>query len=120
MEKYEYEIINGKPHFGQWFGRYISIPNDAFVGDPDKNILLKECKEKIEQVIIPIDLEVRHKQFIVRPPSAFCMGFPYGTLAIKFMLWGRAFKVQKLCKKGVKRYKKVHVNGRLKRRRIDR
>lgn len=119
MEKCEYEIINGKPYFGQWFGRYTSIPHDALVGDLDKNPILQEYKEKMEKINTPFGLEVRHRQSIVRPPSGFQM-CSYGTLAIKYMLWGRAFKMHKLCKKGVKRYKKVRMNGRLKRRRIDR
>ena len=37
MKNNDYEIINGKPHLGEWYGTYCYVIGDAFFGDKDKN-----------------------------------------------------------------------------------
>lgn len=118
----DYEIINGKPHLGLFFGSFVVIHGDAWAGNPEHNPIFSTAKERLSVNLkcIPSDLESRYIQLISRPPLACDPLSMHGTLGLKYMIWGRAFKVMRLVKKGVKRYKKVYICGKRKRVRIDR
>lgn len=108
----EYEIIDGKPHLGEWFGSCIIL------NSPWNDESIQRCQQRLESssTLTTEGLERRHKNFIVRPPldsSFFAMN---GTISIKYLAWGRAFKVKKLLRKGIKSSKTVWLNG--KRRRV--
>jgi len=118
----EYEIINGKPHFGEFFGICVMIQTDAFFGNEEENPILYIAKQKLESLAfdkLPDYFEKRHVTFIVRSPYYSTPLHQNGSVCIKFMLWGRAFHIKKLLKKAVTRYKKKRVNGRRKTVRID-
>lgn len=120
--KHDYEIIDGKPHFGIWFGEYIRMrveqTFDEYFMQYAKDVLNNHRNN-----ITPHDLKNRHEEFILKQPSShYGMNNPlnnYATLAIKFMIWGRAFKVMKLNKKNAKRYAKRRISGRQRWVRID-
>jgi hypothetical protein len=111
------EVINGKPHFGIFFGMsyilYHHIENNDFMNDPIVLEILKKMEKNIH------DLEMRNKSIIFRPSWGEGFFRCNATLGIKYILWGRAFKVMKFLKKGVKRYKKIIVSGKRKRVRYD-
>ena len=117
--KYEPQTINGKPHFGYFFGTWIYLSYELFT-DPRAINFAKDRLYAWQRETFP-DLEYRHSQFIERFPqgSIHAPLSIHGTLGIKFMAWGRAFKIMRLLKKGIKRYKKKLVNGRRKWVRLD-
>lgn len=111
------EIINGKPHFGLWFGNYLICPHyDAFVEPLDKNPIHEIYVDRLNAWRIDRFKDVLHLkiQIITKPPSLASFLNQYGTVAIKFIAWGRAYKVMKLIAKNKPRYKKLRRGGKLK------
>jgi len=121
---HDYEIIDGKPHLGLWFGKLLYINRDAYLDryEENKNNVIRLLQDFARRSA-PIGTQPRHIQIIHKPISSYDIMFnPISsreTIAIKFMIWGRAFKVMKLNKKSVKRYAKRRVSGRIRRVRID-
>ena len=120
----DYEIINGKPHLGAFFGSSAIVNGDFFVDELEGDSLVSEVKEKLYKNMSYIKskedtFETRYVQWIIRPPIKYSTLRINGTIAVKFMIWGRAFKVKKLLKKGIKRYRKKWINGKRKISRID-
>lgn len=117
----QYEIINGKPYFGRWYGICRCAPDDAFIGNMTENSIHLWHVEKLKEVrkrMCGNDFEIRNETIVSRPPY-YSILQRLGQIGLKFILWGRAFKVARLEKKGVKRYKKKRINGRFKYVRID-
>jgi hypothetical protein len=120
----DYEIINGKPHLGIFYGSVIIINETNLNGKFEENPVFKMAKDKLNAHLMHIpasnpDLQTRHPQFIVRPPMGNGLLSLNGSIGLKFMIWGRAFKVMKLVKKGVKRYAKKWRGGKRKFVRVD-
>lgn len=120
----DYEIIDGKPHLGLWFGKYIYLNHEAaWIEDLELNPMqemAKTCLYNFMNEFTPRDTQNRHVQIIKKPPlSSINPFYIIGTVGIKFMVWGRAFKVMKLNKKCVKRYTRRRISGRVRRVRID-
>jgi hypothetical protein len=118
-EKIEREVINGKPHFGTWCGRFIYIPGNHFSGEDDTNPIYQEGLKILRFSFSEIKLkypqfEQRHYQEIIKSPCSIKYLNAVGTIGYKFLAWGRAYEIMKLFKKGSRRYKKVFVNGRRK------
>jgi hypothetical protein len=117
---YEPQLIEGKPYFGEYFGNYILIQPDIYeiqkewVENQCKHSLLNWVKDTFDQA-----LERRNETWIIRQPDFTNILRPYASVGLKLLIWGRAFKIMKLMKKGVKRYKKVYQNGRRILKRID-
>lgn len=118
INRNDYEIINGKPHLGVYFGSFYKLSRILYYTD---EVLLEKYKNNIinqltdwSKRITPKDCEIRYLEIIDKPPLPNYEVYQYGTIAIKFMIWGRAFKVRRLSKKGAVHYKKRRVNGRLK------
>lgn len=119
MIQQERELIDGKPHFGEWFGKSVIYLNHIPQSVQEDPTILA-CKDTLESSIPKTELEVRNKNFIIRFPSYFDHPLLInGTVSIKYMLWGRAYKLMSLLKKGVRRYKKVYRNGKRKKVRTD-
>lgn len=115
----EKQMIDGKPHFGVWIGNYIWINGDAFVGDPNKNPMLDVAKQLLHNWLKNHykEVEHRHTQIVERPPYYSELS-QRGTVGIKAMIWGRAYKVMRHFRKGKVRYKKTRAGGRIKWRKI--
>lgn len=123
--KTEYQIIDGKPHFGIFFGISIIADADAFVSPLEENPILNLYRKRLQKqanLILQIDptLLMRDYTEILRSPydttDCLCLN---GSVSGKFMIWGRAYKVMRLLILGVNRYKKRRRNGKWKRVRID-
>lgn len=118
--KQDYEIIDGKPHLGLWFGKHIYLFSEMFLDE----IYLRRSKDLLNQFVkdfTPENTKTRYEEIIVKPPLEYYNN-PLGnrgTIAIKFMIWGRAWRVMKLNKKNAKRYAKRRISGRIRRVRID-
>ncbi len=117
------ELIEGKPHFGLWFGQCVlNLPETE--GNPEHDPIYLQETEKLEMNVIsklPKECEVRGSQITVRPAYRCTpLLLLSGSVAIKYMIWGRAYRVMGLLKKGTKRYAKRIVGGKMKRVRIDR
>lgn len=115
----EREMINGKPYGGLWFGK--SISSYYIQAEDERDPLYSKCRKILEfweKEFLP-EFEHRHKKIIFKP--SFCAEiYSRSSLGIKFMAWGRAYKIlRKVCVR-IKRYKKVRRAGRLKLVRIDR
>lgn len=111
-----YELRNGKPYLGEWLGTYLVISNFS------SEVLLigKDMLERhLTALYIDNGFEIKEKQFIERKPQTGSFLEVKGSLAVKYCLFGRAFKIKRLLCKGIKRYKKVRVNGKYKQRRLD-
>lgn len=110
------QLIDGKPWFGLWFGTYIRMGMDGFVGDLEKNPMFQTAKHLLEQV--PPKLlhgeEIRYSQIIAKPPHLSNPLITYGTIGIKYVFWGRAFRVMSLIAKRKPRWKKLRRGGKLK------
>ena len=112
----EYEIINGKPHGGILFGRSVIINNEDIPEELDlKDPVMSWAYESLKDLRIENGLELRHETIVYRKPYLYGGLYLNASLAYKFMVWGRAFKVQKMIKKGTKRTKKVRRGGKMKR-----
>lgn len=117
--KHEYQIIDGKPHFGIFFGSYIIID---LLKDNNDILIYKEKLQKNIDAILSNDpsFQARHIDYILRPPYVVTDCFTFNqSVSVKFMIWGRAYKVMRLSINPIKRYKKRRRNGKLKRARID-
>lgn len=116
LDQVDREVIDGKPYFGLWFGSYFHIHGDAFVGDINTNPIYQMAYCKCNS--IPDRLlrgeEIRYKQIIVKPPMYAGAFNSFGTMGVKYVIWGRAFRVMKHIAKGVPRYKKLRRGGKLK------
>lgn len=113
------KIIGGKPYFGIWYGRCIII-NQLLNCPYIENPVVKSSINKLKQIPIPPECEIRNDTIIFREPlSVFGLNMN-ATVGYKFILWGRSFRVMNCLKKGKKRTKKVYLNGKRKRVRIDR
>lgn len=107
----EYQIIDGKPYGGKWFGHYILCIKDDVHGYPHK----KDCEELLENRFNGLfkEFEMRHKKFIFK--ENYLSPFEsFDSIALKALVWGRAYKVQRLSKTRRRRYKKTRVAGRMK------
>lgn len=112
----EYEIIDGKPFGGHWYGS--SHIFSRFLTEPlPSNPIYIETRKKLRD-LFPKDFELRNESIIYRPPYCSSVLNQSCTLGIKFLVWGRAFKLMKLKRVGKKSYKKCFVCGRRKRIRI--
>lgn len=98
------EVINGKPHFGLFFGLSVILQDEVLMKDA-LDLLKKDRAEKFK------GFQIRSDEMIYRTPFHIFNG----SIALKFIAWGRAYKVMKLLSKGNKRSKKVYVSGRRKR-----
>jgi hypothetical protein len=120
-DKVDAQLIDGKPHFGLWFGSWVYVEADAFAGDPKKNPLMIFATDRMNG--LPETLlrgeEIRYKQVVVRPPLYANPFQSYGSIGVKYVIWGRAFRVMAHIAKGVKRYKKMYLGGKRKWVRVD-
>lgn len=110
------QLINGKPYFGMWFGSYIRLQGDAFVGDLEKNPMMQMAKDHLNG--LPPKLlngeEIRYKELIVRPPYANNPLNCYGSVGVKYVIWGRAFRVMSIIAVRAPKWKKLRRGGKLK------
>jgi|KBSMisStaDraftv2_1062788.scaffolds.fasta_scaffold235764_4 hypothetical protein len=115
-EKVDREIIDGKPYFGLQFGNYIFLNEMAFEGDLETNDWFQLAKRTIEKLPKKaLDAgEIRYKEIIVRRPYYSTPLMARGTIGIKYVVWGRAFRVMKILAKNKPYYKKLRRGGRLK------
>jgi len=112
------KIIEGKPYFGLFFGQHV-IVNGELWGYEEMIVGVVNSLRQSMDAKVPYGCETRHEELIMKPPN---MGDPLnynGSIGAKYMIWGRAYKIMNLLKKGKKRYAKKMVNGRRKRVRID-
>ena len=122
--KEEYQIIDGKPHLGLWYGKCVITHFASLEEDRVKDPIIIRAKDiltesRMNQENSNPDLMCRHVKWIIRPTD---IGDPLsirGTIGLKWMIWGRAYKVMRLLKKGGRRYKKKLINGHRKYVRID-
>ena len=117
IELIEREVRDGKPFGGTWIGRSLFINlkvSENFKEDPIYQEALNRLRFEASQ-----DLEYRNEQVFFRPPYTNCPLRLNASVGLKCIVWGRAYKVMRLFKKGVKRTKKILCNGRRKRIRID-
>jgi len=114
----EYQLIEGKPHGGLWLGKCMII-TQVFPPLSEMEIFDKYGSPLIDS--LPKHLEIRHQSLIYRHPyvTSFIQN---GTLAVKYFVWGRAYKVLKLLKNMKKMkpkiFKKAYLNGRRKKIKI--
>lgn len=113
MKLDEYEIIDGKPFGGLWFGTYLRS-FDILVDDISDPIF-SVMKEKIEEYEKNTLKEFQHRnvQFISKFPFYNEPLLAY-TFGVKFLAWGRAFKIFKTLRTGKKQFKKKYICGRRK------
>lgn len=112
IQKYEYEKIDDKPYFGIYQGKVLSFPENYL-----EEVGLENIKKRMEECIEyskDKGFEIRHTQWIHREPMSYDFLVQPHTLALKFLTWGRAFKIYKFFKTGKKVYKKKRVSGRFK------
>ncbi len=115
----EREVVSGKPHFGIWFGQYVIVHGELW-GNEDVSVGIVEKLRHSMVSKTPEGCETRHEQVIMKPPNLDDPLNYNGSIGAKYMIWGRAYKIMRLLKKGTKRYAKKTVCGRRKRVRIDR
>ncbi len=100
------EKINGKPHFGIYFYRSIIFNEERMTREEATAILEKNMQFQ--------ELQIRNKELIYRPTYVECLLHQNAAMAIKFILWGRAYKIMKLLRKNKKKYVKKYISGRRK------
>jgi hypothetical protein len=115
-QREDYELINGKPHFSEWFGSASFLHESQWFDEE----VFERIKAKVLRSVdkVPSDLVVKDSQTIIRPPIAnFNPLNCNGSIAIKFKVWGRAFKVKRIFRQPSNkvRYVKKIVSGRRKR-----
>lgn len=100
--KYDYEIINGKPHFGVWFGYYMPLPKEVWEGVVEQNPIYLEYKDNLKNYLehFPCDdeLEKRHIHYVIHASNVY-ENYPiciFGVVCVKFLLWGRAYKIMRI------------------------
>lgn len=108
----EFQLIEGKPHGGLWLGKCVIISGVECSRFTEMEIFDKYGPPLIDS--LPKHLEIRDHSLIFKPPHFFLNG----TLAVKYFVWGRAYKVLKLLKnmkkKKQKIFKKAYQNGKRK------
>lgn len=118
------QLIDGKPYFGIWMGQSICINECQLECKDDLIKMLHLNSNRVLEKVLPEGCLI-NESIIYRPPmhASTMMGYSplmqNATIAKKYVLWGRAYKVMRLFKKGVKRYKKCIVNGKRRRIRIE-
>ncbi len=122
---HDYEILNGKPHLGLYFATAYVVKDVDWTEDFKDSSKFNELKRESENTFSGIEssnpgLQIRKSQWIIRQPRFGGVLSINGTVGLKFMVWGRAYKVHRLNKKGSRRYEKKWINGRRKRLRVDR
>ena len=111
MELVEREVVNGKPYGGARAGRCCVI-NKVEPEDEDVRLALDNLKS------LDPGLEWRQITETVRPPWPGGLFVQCTAVGVKGIVWGRAFKVKRLFKKGARRStKKVWICGKRKRKR---
>ena len=112
--KLERETIDGKPYFGVQVSNYIArpLPYDPY---NDKEHL-DYAKMMLYSWAESLHGERRHEELIYRPCNGGCNPLTQvETLGVKFLLWGRAYRIMRqLKKKGTRVRTKKRVNGRWK------
>ena len=112
--KHERETIDGKPYFGVQVSNYIAwpLPFDPY---NDKEYLDK-AKSMLHSWAESLDGERRHEEYIYRPyDGAWDSLMQMESLGVKFLLWGRAYRVMRQIEKNAPRVRtKKRVNGRWK------
>jgi hypothetical protein len=96
MKPEAYEIIDGKPYIGQWYGKSCILLDTWRPGHPAFEWNLKRLK------FVPLDwpLIIKDDQVIYKPPIGYDGPLSLrATLAYKFMVWGRAYLVKKMLRK---------------------
>lgn len=118
------QLIEGKPYFGVWMGTSMLL-HDSVLDQKERFIDMLHVISNESLKTVLTEGCIINESIIYRPPmhAATMMGYSpilqNATIAKKYVLWGRAYKVMRMFKKGVKRYKKFIVNGKRKRIRID-
>ena len=120
ITRHMYEIVDGKPHLAEYFGKCVTIYPLSFIDvneDPCVQEAIKVCKGFVEYIKRKNpDLKLIQEEVIVRPPTF--KSDPLNqitTVGIKFGFWGRAYKIRRLSiGRQRKRYAKKRVNGRYK------
>jgi hypothetical protein len=107
MKLQDYQIIDGKPYGATFFARSFVLNENV---EYSCNPRFEEIKEKLMQ--LPEGLLWRENQIIYRPPYNSILFFQNATLAVKGLVFGRAFRIHRLFSKGMKRRKKCYVCGR--------
>ena len=112
MMKVDAKIVDGKPYFGLWFGYSIiinspPIDGESLAEDKDVQHALLLIKQKQQST----GLEIRSNCIIYRPPYAVDSFIQNRSVSCKYVLWGRAFKVMRLLRKGGRMKKNVWMNG---------
>ena len=103
----DYQMVDGKPHGSMCFGRYVIIMMP--ISEPwDKDETIRELMPRLK-FSCPEGLEIRDETIIFRPPFCDWRLSQRSTLGIKCKIWGRAWRVHKLVKKGSRKYKKVYI-----------
>ncbi len=105
------QLINGKPHFGLIFAQSIIMSKQFLGEDPEIGFM----EHPVIAAFVGLSrknpkhtgLERRDEQVVFRPSWHMCNA----TLGIKFVLWGRAYKVMKLLSRGKKQITKTYLNG---------
>ena len=105
------EKIQGKPYFGLWWHACMIINgcNEKEVSE----IFMRNCADHLKKKIPP-QLVLRQESIIYRPPYYAQPLIQNATIALKGILWGRAFEVMRFFKKGKQRFKKVYRCGKRK------
>ncbi len=110
----EYEIREGKPHGGLWLGTYAISRHIQKCEDIDPVYLMtRQNVENWEKSTYP-EFEHRHVKLIEKPPLYAEPLNSVTTVGIKFLAWGRAFKILKIKKTGKITYKRRRMSGRIK------
>lgn len=116
ISKVELELINEKPHFGLWMGRSVILNRDVDSVNLECPVV-KMALGMLKEHPYGNDIQIRHEEVIFRP-SYLCNDLKLNaTLGVKFVIWGRAYRVMSLLSKKTKRTKKSYVCGR--RRRVS-
>ncbi len=114
IQKHERKTIDGKPYFGVWAGKWIEFTP---LFDTMKSLeQLNYAKTILTCWAESLDGERRYEEYIYRPyDGGYDPMRQIETLGIKFLLWGRAYRVMRQLKKKAPRVRtKKRVNGRWK------
>jgi len=107
-------IIDQKPYFGQIFAHSIMMSNQFLGENPHVGFMehpvISSFVEMSRNNPKYKGLERRDEQIVFRPSWGICNS----TLGIKFILWGRAYKVMRLLARGKKKRAKIYLNGKRK------
>jgi len=107
--------IEGKPFGGLSVGKYITIlPLEG--KDIQQDPAFTTAVSCLRSYLTGLDptLTLRDEEIIYKPPLYWEIFNQKATIELKGILWGRAYKVMKLCRKKKQSFKKVYVSGRRK------